>query len=178
MSKSSKEKLDDDTKRVLSELKNNANKSVNDIAKKLSFSRQKVWRLIKNLEEDHTIWGYTAIINEEKQGKKTFILLIKRTTNPFDDQLAEKIISRDLEIEMAKFNCTVIGSVYTNGSYDWVIVFVADELKNAKIVADLFLKRYPRYIQDTILLEELFPCKVQNILNPDIKDLKKLICNL
>jgi len=176
MSKSSKEKINDDTQRVLSELKNNANKSINDIAKKLSFSRQKVWRLIKNLEEDHTIWGYTAIINEEKQGKKTFVLLIKRTTNPFDDQLAEKIISRDLEREMAKFNCTVIGSVYTNGSYDWFLVFAADELKNAKIVAELFINRYPKYIQETTLLEELFPCKVQNILNPDIHELKELIC--
>jgi DNA-binding Lrp family transcriptional regulator len=160
---------------ILSELKKNAKVSINDLAKKLSFSRQKVWRVVKNLEENRTILGYTAIINEAKQGRKTFILLIKRTTHPLDKELANKIISRELEIELAKVGCTVIGSIYTNGIYDWVLVFSADELKNAKIVSELFLKRYPKHIQDTTLLEELFPCKVQNILNPDIKDLNQLI---
>jgi len=55
---------------------------------KCGCSRQKIWRIIKKLEEDKTIWGYAAIVNEEKQGLKSYIILIKRTTLPIDEKLA------------------------------------------------------------------------------------------
>ena len=57
-----------DEKSVLEELKKNAHDSINEIANRCGFSRQKVWRIIKNLEEERTIWGYTAIVNNQKKG--------------------------------------------------------------------------------------------------------------
>jgi len=65
-------------KRYLFNLKKNANKSINDIAENCGFSRQKVWRLIHNLEKNNTIWGYVAVVNQEKLNKKSYIMLIKR----------------------------------------------------------------------------------------------------
>ena len=42
MPKNSNEQIEQDEKKILHELSKNANKSINDIAKKLGFSRQKV----------------------------------------------------------------------------------------------------------------------------------------
>jgi len=57
MAKSSREQRDLDEKKVLAELQKNSNESIETIAKHCGFSRQKVWRTIKQLEENHMIWG-------------------------------------------------------------------------------------------------------------------------
>src|SRR4030042_952638 len=72
------------------------NKSINDIAESCGFSRQKVWRVINNLEKNHTIWGYVAVVDEEKLDKKSYIILLKRTNKSFSQELINKIIKREL----------------------------------------------------------------------------------
>jgi DNA-binding Lrp family transcriptional regulator len=61
MPKSSETRLRQDEEKILEILRTDAKASIDDIAKKCGFSRQKVWRIIKKLEEDKIIWGYTAI---------------------------------------------------------------------------------------------------------------------
>ena len=56
MPKSSKEQIDLDEKKVVSELQRNSKESIDVIAKRCGFSRQKVWRIIKRLEKNKTIW--------------------------------------------------------------------------------------------------------------------------
>jgi len=56
MAKSSKKQIYEDELKVIAELQKNAKESINIIAKKCGFSRQKAWRIIKKLEEDKTIW--------------------------------------------------------------------------------------------------------------------------
>jgi DNA-binding Lrp family transcriptional regulator len=72
MSKSSKEQIDADEKKILWELQKNSKESIDKIAKKCGFSRQKVWRVIKRLEKDKTIWGYHAVVDDNK--KRTYRL--------------------------------------------------------------------------------------------------------
>ena len=79
MPKSSKEKIEDDKESVLMELQKNSSDSVNVIAKRLGFSRQKVWRIIKDFENTNTIWGYTAVIDDEKISRKRFFVILKRS---------------------------------------------------------------------------------------------------
>lgn len=174
MAKSSQDKIEEDAHLILDELQDNSENSINEIAKKYGFSRQKVWRIKKQLEENKTIWGYTAIIDYQKQDLKFFVLLIKRTINPVDQQLAEKIVSRDIESQLKEMGCNIVSSIYTNGSYDWIITFTCKELKEAKKCSELFIKWYSKYIEKIELIEELFPCKIQNIKNPNIKDLNKI----
>jgi len=50
-------------KKVIAELRKNAKGSVDALAKRCEFSRQKVWRIRKRLEKDKTVWGYAAIVN-------------------------------------------------------------------------------------------------------------------
>jgi len=51
---------------VIEQLQRNSNESIDKIAKTCGFSRQKVWRIIKRLENNKTIWGYTAVPDKEK----------------------------------------------------------------------------------------------------------------
>ena len=78
MGKSSKEQQAKDERKVLAELQKNSNESIDTIAKHCGFSRQKVWRIIKHLEDNKIIWGYTAVVDEEGTGLKHFVLLVKR----------------------------------------------------------------------------------------------------
>ena len=77
MPKSSRKQIDNDEKKILRELQKNSKESIDKIAKKCSFSRQKVWRIIKRLENNKTIWGYHAVVDNEKINMKSYILLIK-----------------------------------------------------------------------------------------------------
>ena len=92
MAKSSKKQIYEDELKVIAELQKNGKESIESIAKKCGFSRQKAWRIIKGLEENKTIWGYAAIVNEEKQRLKRYMILIKRTTLPLDEKLADKMM--------------------------------------------------------------------------------------
>ena len=121
MAKSSVKQIEQDEKRILEELSKNANKSINDIAKSCRFSRQKVWRIIKYLEKNNTIWGYVAVVDEEKLDKKSYIILLKRTNKPFSQELIDKIIERELTDKGKNLGIEMINSIYTHGVYDWII---------------------------------------------------------
>jgi DNA-binding Lrp family transcriptional regulator len=175
MAKSSKEDMFIDEQKIIEKLKKNANKSINSIAKECGFSRQKVWRIIKQLEKDRSIWGYTAIVDEEKQGFHTYFILIKRTTHPLDEEVADYIISRKLEDQMDKLDCKIVSSVYSHGQYDWIMIITAKEVKKAKQVCELLRMRYQKYVSDVILVESLFNIKMQGILNPEKEKLKEYI---
>src|SRR4030043_809248 len=110
MAKNSVKQIEQDEKRILLELKKNANKSINDIAESCGFSRQKVWRVINNLEKNHTIWGYTAIVDEEKLGKKSYIMLVKRTNKPIKQILVNQILNREFANIVKKMGITITNS--------------------------------------------------------------------
>jgi DNA-binding Lrp family transcriptional regulator len=66
LAKSSKEQIEQDQNKLLSELMKNSNENIDTIAKNCGFSRQKACRMIKQLEAKKLIWGYTAIVDEQK----------------------------------------------------------------------------------------------------------------
>jgi DNA-binding Lrp family transcriptional regulator len=170
MAKSSKKQIYEDELKVIAELQKNAKESINIIAKNCGCSRQKTWRIIKRLEEDKTIWGYAAVVNEEKQELKRYMLLIKRTTLPIDKKLADKIITRQLENSASKIEIKIEHSMFTHGIFDWVICFKSKDIKQAKIN-----ETYWGYIGELHMMETLFPIRIQGILNPDIQKLKEFL---
>ena len=93
MSKNSRKQIDKDEKMVITYLQQNAKESIDIIAKKCGFSRQKVWRIIKRLEKNKTIWGYHAVIDDEKVDRHSYIMLIKRSNEPMSTAI-DKIISQ------------------------------------------------------------------------------------
>ena len=171
MPKNSVKQIEKDEIRILEELRKSANKSINDIAETCGFSRQKVWRVINNLEKNHTIWGYVAVVDEEKQDKKGYILLMKRTNKPFPQELINKIIDRDLAKKGKKIGIEMTNSYYTNGLYDWVICFNANDIREAKSFVEEFNKLYEGYASEVHLIEKMFSAVSCGVTNPDIKKL-------
>jgi len=172
MAKNSTRQIEADEKRILKELSINANKSVNEIAKTCKFSRQKVWRIIKNLEKNNTIWGYVAIIDDEKQDKKGFILLIKRNNKPLENTVIEKIVNRDLEKKASEGGVEIKNSYYTNGVFDWLVCFNAPSIKHAKGFVEEFNKLFYGFLSESFLLEEMFEAQKCGIVNPEIDKLR------
>ena len=175
MTKSSREQIDQDERKILSELMKNSNENIETIAKHCGFSRQKTWRFIKRLEAKHLIWGYTAIFNEDKIGLTYFMLMLKRTTKQLKEETANKIISRRADDIATELGIAIESSFYVHGDYDWVVTFNAQDIKQAKKFSDSLIALHPGEIEKITILQTLIFIRKQYILNPDKKKLKEFL---
>jgi DNA-binding Lrp family transcriptional regulator len=174
MAKSSYDQIKIDEGKIIEELGKNARGSIDDIAKKCGFSRQKVWRLINKLEKNKYIWGYSVIADHEKIGLKDYLILIKKTTTKLD-KLPELIISRDIEKKAKKLDIKIATSSYLHGAYDWLICISAKDIIHAKRFNEQLIDTYKEFIKETILLENIFQVKKCGIINPQIHKLKEFV---
>ena len=131
MTKSKKEISSNDRK-ILNALMRNARHPSIELSKKTKLSRQTVQKTIRKLEKKHVIWGYPVIVDDQKNGFSNYLVLIKRTTKPIDEKLADKIISRKLEKIASGIGVKIVTSLYSHGSYDWIIFFMARDIRHAK----------------------------------------------
>lgn len=174
MAKSSLKQIEQDKKRIIDELVKNANMSVNEIADKLGFSRQKVWRIIKNLEEDKTIWGYTAIIDDNKMKRKRFCILLKKAPIGLTDEKLNIVINRELRKIALKNKVYLECTYFFNGSYDGLINVTADDIIQVKkFINDMIKKIGTDYFYEAEILEVLIPIQMRGFNNPNINQLKE-----
>jgi DNA-binding Lrp family transcriptional regulator len=171
MPKSSLTRLIEDEEKILEILQIDAKASIDDIAKKCGFSRQKVWRIIKKLEEEKTIWGYTVICEQERYNLKHFIMIMKRNTNPIDQKVMEEILSTRLDDLLLGSVIKIEHIEYVHGSYDGIFTFFASDLITAKKFCDRFKEHYNQYVGSVELLEGIFFIRNQRLTNPNIKKL-------
>jgi DNA-binding Lrp family transcriptional regulator len=172
MAKSSKKQIDQDEKRVIEQLQRNSNESIDKIAKTCGFSRQKVWRIIKRLENNKTIWGYTAIPDKEKQGVHHYIMLIKRSNAPAGDIIGEvldgfkKNVGKNLGI-FVQTACLL------QGEFDILLCFTAKDITVAKRFTEFINKKFSNYISEIVMLEDIFSVKISGMINPKVDDVKE-----
>jgi len=174
MARKSEKQIKKDENKILTALKQNARGSIEEIAKKYRFSRQKVWRIIKRLEETKEIWGYYTVVDDEKLEKKRFIILIKRSTEPIDNAI-NKIIELTFHEKGEKIGIEIESSSYLHGRYDWMFVVTCDDMKAAKRFSNLLVKEYQMWINEIHIIEDIFSVKKCGILNPNSKKLKDYI---
>jgi len=174
MAKRSRAEVRKDEEKILFLLQSHAKDSLETIAKKCGFSVPKVRRIIKTLEESKTIWGYHAVTDYEKYDLKEYILLIRKANKPAEE-IVDKIISREMEKQAEDIGVIIESSYYLHGTYDWLICFVAKDLKHAKKFESELVKTYRTYIQETNLLENIFPVKRSGIQNPEMDKLREFV---
>lgn len=174
MAKSKKE-ISSNERKILDAIAGNAWQSSIEISKKIGLSRQTVQKTIRKLEKDQVIWGYQVVVDAQKKGFSHFLILIKRSIKPLDETVADRIISRKLEEIAADIGITILTSLYSHGSYDWIISFMATDIRHAKRFTEQIKAIYSEYIAEVQLLETLFFVKKQGILNPDIDKLKEFV---
>ncbi|MBN1860625.1 MAG: Lrp/AsnC family transcriptional regulator [Candidatus Thermoplasmatota archaeon] len=173
MAKSSKKQIDQDEKRVIEQLQRNSNESIDKIAKTCGFSRQKVWRIIKRLENNKTIWGYTAIPDKEKQGVHHYIMLIKRSNQPAGD-IIDNLIDGFKKYAGKNLGIFVQTACIVQGDYDMLMCFTAKDIIVAKRFTEFINKKYGSYISDIMMMEDIFSIRISGMLNPKIEDVKEL----
>jgi DNA-binding Lrp family transcriptional regulator len=171
MPKSNLSRLIEDEEKILKILEVNAQASIDDIAKRCGFSRQKVWRIIKKLEEDKTIWGYTAICEQERYNLKHFIMMMKRNTNPIDQKIMQEVLTTRLDDILPDLAIQIETIEYVHGSFDGIFSFYASDLITAKKFCDRFKERFNQYVASVDLLEGIFFIRNQRIPNPNLKKL-------
>ena len=174
MAKRNQKEIMNDEIKVLNALERNSNSSIDSIAKNCGFSRQKVWRIIKDLEQRKIIWGYTAIKDEKAQNLTHFTLLVKRTTALFKDDVHKEVVFD--KVDNIPSGLVKVENIYvSHGIYDWVITFYAPDLVSAKKFVDILFNRRYEYIKEYFLLETIVPIRKNGIKNPQIKDLVNYI---
>ena len=175
MSKTSRKQIDQDEKKIMAELQKNAYENFDVIAKRLKFSRQKIWKLIKRLETDRTIWGYTAIVDDEKRSLKSYVLMLKRSTKPIDEKTLESITSPRLQEMAAKVEASIESSYFVHGEYDWIFTFTVPDIIRAKKFCEALLETYPGFFERMSLMETLVAITKHNVANPNAKKLKEFL---
>ena len=165
MPKSSKEQIDADEKKVIREIKINSKDSIDKIAKRCGFSRQKVWRIIKKLEENKTIWGYNAVIDDEKLKEKKYIFLLKRNNKPISPEKLEIATSGIVKKELEKKGIEIDFTLLVHGDYDLVVCATTPSIKETIILSNIFSSTFGEYISDIKILDVIFPIQKVGIKN-------------
>ena len=173
MSKTSVEIMRKDEQKVLDVLEQHAKENIDVLAKKCGFSRQKLWRIIKHLEANKIIWGYSAISGAEENNLKEFFLLVKRNTIPFDESFKKEVMFETLDRYSP--NIKVENISLTHGPYDGIVTFYAPDLIAAKILLNQIENKIGKYLKEMLLIETLIAIRKQGIKNPRLKELAKYI---
>jgi DNA-binding Lrp family transcriptional regulator len=168
MPKSSKKQIYEDDKTFLKILRKNSGDNIENIAKKCGFSRQKLWRIKKRMEKDKTIWGYNAVIDDEKLDVTRYIMLIKRSSQPLGDAI-NKITNLIAEKKGREIGIDVLSVGYLHGKYDVAIVFTAENIKLAKKFSEILAAEGSNLISEVELMEYIFLLREGGITSPEIK---------
>lgn len=173
MARKSAAQIEEDEQKIIHELKTNARGSIEHIAKKYNFSRQKVWRIIKRLEKNKSIWGYHSIVDDENFNQQRFIVLIRRSTEPIDEAI-DKLSNLTDAKKDANHGVTIECSSFLHGQYDWMFIVTADTLKSLKKFTHFISKEYEKWISEICILEYIFPVVKCGIVNPNKQRIKEL----
>lgn len=170
MSKTGQNGKKNESDDILEALLDDPTKSVREIAKDLNTYRQKVWRRKKKLEDEHVIWGYTAVIDEMKLNNVRFLILMK--TRPMSEGLAELMTNRVAKGEPRKQGVRLINLCYVNGEFDWILIFSAPDHSIARRYYDTLRLLYDEFLLEKPLMVNVDFCMVADgKTNPDLKQI-------
>ena len=164
MAKTSLEKQKKDEKRVISELIRNGNARIDEIAKKLGFSRQKVWRFKKRLEKTKAIWGYTAVVDPEKTETEKHFVFIKWNVQQMDKDTLNILSKGNIDSGFS-----IESSYFLHGMFDWLFIVSVKDIVELKKFCSGLHTTFPGHISEIQTIEVLVPVRVHNVDNPGSK---------
>ena len=172
MAKTSRKQIDLDEKRIMAELERNSNESLDVLAKRLKFSRQKIWRIIKGLNKNRAIWGYTTVVDNEMRSLKGYVLMLKRSGKTMDEKTLDAFTSQQMQDNLG---VTIESLLYVHGEYDWILSFTAPDIKMAKRFCETLLTAYRGVFARVSLMETLVAVRKHHVVNPNVKKLKEFL---
>lgn len=175
MPKRSKEQTDKDEKKVIKELEKNSKEGIDKIAKNCQFSRQKVSSIIKRLEKNKMIWGYHAVVDDEKLGLKRYQILLKKSSKSVSDNMLDMMLEKDMKKQLEKFGVEFDYSFYTHGYFDWSLCVTAPGIRAVKKFVEILNTKFEDYISETQVLEVIFPLLKSGFDNPNLAEIRELL---
>ena len=129
--------------------------------------------IINDLEKNQTIWGYSAVIDEEKLGQKQFFILIKKLATKPPDRQAEIALDKARREKLEKAEIFIEGSYYTHGSHDWILIVNAKNIIEITKLVESIRKDYHDFISEIQIIEIMFPVVKEGKENPKKTNLKE-----
>ena len=165
----SKRKLD-----LLNCLLEDPTQSMSKIAEKTKMYRRTAWQIQKELEKNNTIWGYTAVIDEQKINRVIYVLQFR--TKPFTKDFTELILHRLTPGEPMKQGVRILDVYFMNGPYDIFIKFSAPDHATARRYYEILRSVYKDYFLENPLVADVNFSLVQGgKLNPELKKIYDLV---
>ncbi len=174
MAKTSNAEVPTDEQKIVRILEQHARDSMDAIAKQCGFSRQKVWRIIKQLDEKGTIWGYHAVVNPAAFSMNTYLILMKRNTRPVSIDIVDIVKRRENAKNMKDLGVELQSSWFVHGKYDLAILCRARDIANVKRFQEYMYKAFPNYLEGLTILEVVFPIEENGFLNPQMDKMNDL----
>jgi DNA-binding Lrp family transcriptional regulator len=149
-------------------------RSLNTMAKAMNIYRQTLWRRKKKLEDEKVIWGYTAVIDENKLGNVIYLVMMKM--KPMTRGMADIIYRRIKNNEMSKSRVRLIDAFHVNGEYDWILRFSAPDHATARKYYDAIRVIYEEYlIEKPVIVDVNFILKAEGMRNPELEKLYNFV---
>ncbi|UCE36529.1 MAG: Lrp/AsnC family transcriptional regulator [Thermoplasmata archaeon] len=159
---------------ILHALLDDPTKSLRIIAKELKSYRQKIWREKRKLEEEHIIWGYTAVVDERKLNHVSYVMLLKM--KPMTKELVDLMLLRLHGKEQEKQNVRLQDLWIVNGEYDWVLRFSAPDHPTARRYYETLRYLYDEYLLEKPVMIDLNFCLVsEGKINPELEKLRDFV---
>ncbi len=165
----------EETRSVLAALQRNAKENAATIAKQCHMSKNKLLKTIRHLEKNQKIWGYSAVVDEDVFPYKKFVLLIKRNSEKMDASVLSKTSRENFEHVYNELGVRIEGSYCIYGEYDWLILFTARDLGQAKKFNSILFDHYSGFMENAHLMEVLFTHRAHFILNPNPSTLFEIL---
>lgn len=172
-----REQLKADKQSVVIELIKDPTQEIRHIAEKCGMSKQKVWRIMRSLEEEGAIMSRPASLNLKKLGKRSYLIIFKRTFKVMDDRLLSDLTMPEIleEIEAEGIKAIVEDSYCLDGAYDWAIILTVEDNRDLIRFMELWRKYYGEYFSRVIQSEIMFIATRNSKLNPNLSELIDLL---
>jgi DNA-binding Lrp family transcriptional regulator len=138
---------------LIKSLLDDPTKSTLELAKELKSNRQTIWRNKKKMEDEKIIWGYTAVIDENKLNNIIYLVLMKM--KPMTRGMVDITLKRLFNGEQLKHNVRLIDAFHVNGEYDWIIRFSAKDHTTARKYYDTLRVIYEEYLLEKPMIVDI-----------------------
>ena len=99
--------------------------------------------------------------------------MAKRSTKQVTEEIYNEIISRKFEKYVKEIGMEIENSIFVHGEYDWIITFIAEDIRLTKKCVDKFSEIHPGFIEKSTLLQTMMFVKKQYVPNPKKSKLKE-----
>ena len=161
-------------KELIEILLSDPTRSMRELSNILKLTRQAIWKKKKALEENNTIWGYSAIVDYSMLKKFIFVMMLKmkRIDDILVNNLIEGLIQKKIELD----GIQLIDVYFVNGEFDWIIQFSSKD----HITASKYLELIRTYFEDylfskPIMIDINFVLMSERKSNPQVRDIFSLV---